>query len=150
MTRCALLVLAAGILLGADAPKEEKNEAVQNELIVLEGTWNVVEAERSGKKSPAEELEKAKPQLIFKGDKLTSKSLDSKGKEKEGPQSSVKLDPEKMPRTMDLVGFPKPGKTALAIYELKGDTLKICMGEERPKEFKGDGGAGLLILKRQK
>ena len=43
--------------------------------------------------------------------------------------------------TLDITGVkgPNQGKTFLAIYELKGDTLKVCYdlsGKERPTEFK--------------
>jgi uncharacterized protein (TIGR03067 family) len=53
----------------------------------------------------------------------------------------VKIDTSKKPKTMDIIGAegPNKGKTFLAIYELNGDTLRVCYnlgGKERPAEFK--------------
>ena len=52
----------------------------------------------------------------------------------------TKLDPAKSPRAIDITGTkgPDEGKTFLAIYELKGDELKVCYdlsGKSRPAEF---------------
>ena len=56
---------------------------------------------------------------------------------------------------------PKPprektkGKTTLSIYEIEGDTLKICSvepGKDRPTEFSSKPGSGhfLRVFKREK
>ena len=47
------------------------------------------------------------------------------------------------------------GKTALGIYELEGDTLKLCYsqpGKDRPKEFTAAKGSGqaMSVWKRDK
>jgi hypothetical protein len=51
---------------------------------------------------------------------------------------------------MDIVGTegPNKGKTFPAIYELEGDTLRICYaleGTKRPTEFKVTGEKVLLV-----
>jgi uncharacterized protein (TIGR03067 family) len=56
-------------------------------------------------------------------------------------KGTVKLDPSKKPKEIDIVGTegPNKGKTILAIYELDKDTLKVCYdlsGKARPTEFK--------------
>jgi uncharacterized protein (TIGR03067 family) len=58
---------------------------------------------------------------------------------------------------MDITGTdgPNKGKTFPAIYELDGDTLKVCYdlsGKERPKALKTESGTMtfLVIYKRVK
>ena len=43
-------------------------------------------------------------------------------------EGTVKRDPAKTPKTMDITGTkgPNEGKTFLAIYESKGDELRVC------------------------
>jgi uncharacterized protein (TIGR03067 family) len=130
-------------LVAADDPKE---------LAKLQGTWVVVAAERNGKKSPEEELKEVKPTLIIKGTKLTS-SFQKNGKDFSDDTGSFKIDPTTKPKSIDLTGFPAPGKTFKGIYEVTADTLKICIGdEERPKTFvsKKDSKTGVLVLKKAK
>ena len=50
---------------------------------------------------------------------------------------------------------PGKGKTMLGIYELTGDTYKVCFalpGGERPKEFASKPGSKtmLIVMKREK
>jgi len=68
---------------------------------------------------------------------------------------TYKLDPTRKPKEIDLIWaeFANKGKIQLAIYELDGDTLKICespIGKERPKKFESKKGSGqsILTLKR--
>ena len=74
--------------------------------------------------------------LVVEGDKYAvtvGKSPLDKG--------TTKIDPAAKPKTMDIIGTdgPNKGKTFLAIYELNGDTLRVCYdltGKVRPTEFK--------------
>ncbi len=73
------------------------------------------------------------------------------GRRKKG---TFKLDPSKKPKAMDLT-LEKKGKkeTALFIYELDGDNLKLCWrkpGGKRPTHFTSKDTGGLMILKRNK
>ena len=73
---------------------------------------------------------------------------------KKGLRHRYDIDPKAKPKTLDLhtvdtrALFSKEG-----IYELDGDTLKICIGvKKRPTEFKTteDGKAGYIyVFKRQ-
>ncbi len=104
----------------------------------LDGTWTVVSAEKGGEKLPDELIKTVK--LTFKGKKLTFELL---GEKKEG---SFKIDSTKKPATIDLM---MEDKTAPGIYQLDGDTLKICAaepGEARPKDFKADAGNRMLVV----
>jgi uncharacterized protein (TIGR03067 family) len=72
-------------------------------------------------------------------------------------EGTVKLDPAKTPREMDITGTdgPNKGMTFLAIYEIKDDTLRVCYdlsGKARPKEFKTQADSQLFLVeyKREK
>ena len=61
------------------------------------------------------------------------------------------LDATTKPKSMTITGTegPNQGKTFPAIYELKGDTLRICYdlsGAKRPTEFKSIAGTRLYLV----
>lgn len=69
------------------------------------------------------------------------------------PNGTFKLDPTKDPKTIDITFPPEAGvkksQVILGIYEIKGDTLKICYGSEdtaRPNEFKSSAGSKLILI----
>ncbi|MFL5243989.1 MAG: TIGR03067 domain-containing protein [Gemmataceae bacterium] len=141
-----LLVLIAGLLVGADAKEDAKKE-----MDKLQGEWVMVSSERNGEAMPAEELKTLK--RAIKGDEFTvfrdGQAL-VKGK--------FAVDPTKTPKTIDIMfseGENKD-KPLLGIYEIDGDTQKVCYGapgnKDRPKEFssKGDKGVTLSVWKREK
>jgi len=60
-------------------------------------------------------------------------------------------DSATQPKGMSVTGTegPNSGKTFPAIYELKGDTLRICYdlsGAKRPTEFKSVAGTKLYLV----
>jgi uncharacterized protein (TIGR03067 family) len=133
-------VIAVAFLAGAD---DSKDDAPKKELKKLEGTWAVGSATFQGKPDKEEGGE-----FIFTPDQLTIKGKDGKKE-----IVSFKIDPSKKPKIMDFTPEDKkknasPGK---AIYELDGDTLKICVGppDKRPDEI-SDKGHVLFTLKRKK
>jgi uncharacterized protein (TIGR03067 family) len=70
---------------------------------------------------------------------------------------NFKVNPNHKPMTIDLNFSDGPGKdqTQKGIYELEGDTQRICVAkgnEERPAEFMSKPGSGQMIqiLKRVK
>jgi uncharacterized protein (TIGR03067 family) len=136
MLTCTLLIAAASVALAPDTPVDE----AKKELERIQGTW-------------VTELGGEKVLLVCTGDKYVQKVGDV-----EVEKGTHKLDPTKKPKTMDITvteGDAK-GLLQLAIYELEGDTLKICANQagdkERPKEFstKEGGGRILVVLKREK
>ncbi len=144
MKRHAWLVLVVGLLLAADDPKDE----VKKEQDKLKGTWTVESSERKGQAS--EEGKDA--EVTFEGDKITVKTAE--GKEHKG---TYKIDPTKKPKTIDITpsGGDNKDKVHLGIYELDGDTLKVCYNhpdKERPTAFstKADSEEVLYVLKRKK
>jgi len=142
--RC-LLLLAVGLLLAAGDAKDE----VKKELARFEGTWKLVSLETEQNKLTEEALKHL--QLKLEGDKFTTFD---EGRESHG---TFKIDPTKKPKTIDitLTDGPMKGKTMVGIYELEGDTYKLCadiLGKNRPTEFAIKPGSGhvLEVLKREK
>ncbi len=115
----------------------------------MQGIWLPESAELAGKEFP-EQLRKTM-KLEIKEDTYTVTV---------GPnvdKGTVKLKSSAKPKEIDIVGGegPNKGKTFLAIYELDGDTLKICYdlgGKNRPTEFKTKENSALFLVtyKREK
>src|SRR5262249_36521393 len=112
-----------------------------------QGSWTVTSALVNGK--PEVEIQGGK--FLFKDGKLTLRARDQVIVE-----LSCKVDPTKKPRAIDLT-FTREGKeeTALGIYELEGDVLKLCLRKPtekgRPTEFASkDETIALIELKRDK
>jgi uncharacterized protein (TIGR03067 family) len=138
----ALLVL---VLPGVGRPADKKND---KEL--LQGSWAVTGVEFDGMELPDGEARQAfkSTVLTFQGDNLNnSQARDTKG--------TFILDASKSPRTLDLIA-EKDGtaRRMYWVYELDGDTLRICFGprsgDERPKEVTSRDKHILLTLKREK
>jgi uncharacterized protein (TIGR03067 family) len=134
--------LSISAVLGFFAKKDQEG---------LQGTWEVVEFVTDGKPVPEEKRKEIK--VVFKGEKMTLTGPGGIGKR----EYSFKLDPGKNPKAIDVTPLDGQfkGKTVPAIYELKGDHLKLCIpnrGKERPAEFKTAEGSnlGLFVLKRSK
>ena len=109
----------------------------------LDGTWLAVTAELGGKPFPEEVRKSIK--LVLNGDQYTVTVGMNPDK------GTCKANPAANPKTLDITGTegPNKGKTILAIYELKGDTLKVCyeLGVAgRPKEFKTNEGTRLFLV----
>jgi uncharacterized protein (TIGR03067 family) len=85
-------------------------------------------------------------------------SVDPEKKE-DASEATFKIDPKAKPKALDITftaGRFK-GDTVLAIYEIDGDTLKVCYsttedGKGRPTEFdtKADSKAVFMTYKRVK
>ena len=113
----------------------------------LNGTWKPVEVELGGVKLPeaafaAWRLELDKGKYALKG----AESPDS---------GTYAVDAAKKPATMDVTGVdgPNKGKTYPCIYELKGDTLRICYdlsGKKRPSEFRTEKQTKLYLVTYKK
>lgn len=118
----------------------------------FQGTWEVVKLELHGQDLTAV-VKDANPTMTFDGNKYAFEA----GPETE--KGTFKVDPKAKPATIDLMiteGRGK-GKTQIGIYQLDGDTLKVCMADEgakeRPTKFASAKGAPemvLFTLKRKK
>ena len=145
------LLCALGLVVsGGTGTRAGDKEDVRKELKKFQGVWTIESMESGGKKIPAEAIKEVT--LTFEGDKYTVKN----GKDviQVGAQ---KLDASKSPKTLDgtvTEGFGK-GAVMPGIYEIDGDTLKVCYDEEgkkRPTEFKTAAGlqTTLVVYKRAK
>jgi uncharacterized protein (TIGR03067 family) len=145
--RC-LVVMTIGLLLAADDAKDE----VKKELARFEGTWKWVSLESEKEKLSADALKD--PRMKLTGDKF---AVTGENAENAIMGGTFKVDPTKKPKTIDVTftDGPQKGKTMVGIYELEGDTYKVCMdpeGKNRPTEFALKPGSGyvLEVLKREK
>jgi uncharacterized protein (TIGR03067 family) len=145
VNRLSTLLLLC-LLLGSCEARAEDIETSKT----LEGTWRFV------KPSDADAQKKDNPaamRVVFKGDTIAFVGDDSK----RAARGTYKVDPGKNPKTMDII-LDKDGAKliTLAIYELDGDTLRLChyLGamayKERPKQFVADKRTVVGILKRVK
>jgi uncharacterized protein (TIGR03067 family) len=144
----AFLVAGGGLSVAAGDAKEE---AVVKDLTALKGTWRVVSATRDGNKLTDEQIKNIRFTIGEGGQALV------KNGEQILFEGTIKIDPTKIPKTEDAQTSEgeNKGKTTLSIYEIEGDTLKICSaepGKDRPAEFSSKPGSGhfLRVFKREK
>ena len=128
----------------AEAKEAALKDAVAWEIKKLEGSWQVQSQTYQG--NPFDD---SKPnEFVFSGNTLTIKT-----RGQDDAKMTFTIDPAKKPKTMDVKPEkePEPGTKVVngeLIYELNGDTLKICVGFPRPKELT-DKDQPLIILKRK-
>jgi uncharacterized protein (TIGR03067 family) len=118
---------------------------MKGDLKNLQGTWNIVTLEMEGQRYPP-----GNSRIVIEGERFVSLNM---GAEYEG---SVSLDETQKPPTFDLLfdKGPEAGNKSLGIYQLSGDSWKICLGltgKSRPKEFAAGKGTGhaLELLERE-
>lgn len=128
-----------GLLLvaGGDA------EAIKKELKALQGKWTIESFEDGqGKKA---EFEGATVEFKDRQMAFTKDGETKKGK--------ITLNPAGKPKEMDIKAEGKD-EQMLAIYQLEGDKLKMCVSDDptagRPRDFAARDRNVLVILKRAK
>ena len=144
----ALLVVlwSVSIVFGAETKTTQPSDA--KDAVAIQGTWLPSAAELAGKKYPDEVRKSIK--LVIKDDTYAvtvGQAPPDRG--------TVKLDPSASPKAIDIAGTegPNKGKTFLAIYELSGDTLRICYdlsGQSRPGEFRTEPNTALFLVTYQR
>jgi uncharacterized protein (TIGR03067 family) len=131
------ICLAAGASLGTSTP------GVLDDAKAVQGSWRPVRAQLAGQPMGDAVL------------KIISLKLDHGNYEvivgSEPDRGTYTLDTRSKPRGMTVTGTDgvNQGKTFPAIYELKGDTLRICYdlsGAKRPTEFKSVAGTKLYLV----
>ena len=141
--RIVMLAVVSCLSLGTLA----QADAVQDELKALEGTWIPASGELGGDPFPKAVLQKMK--LTLSGNKYVVMVGDTKD------AGTVKVDPGKKPKTIDITGTegPNKGKVIQAIYEKTGDTLRVCyelQGKNRPSEFSTERGTTRFLVTYKK
>jgi len=139
MKRFVFLGLAAAALT-ALATDSHDTKSVQ-------GNWTPVKAELGGQPLPEVVLKTISLKL---GDGRYEVSVGGKS-----DKGTYRLDSSTTPKTMLITGTdgPNKGKSFPAIYELCGETLRICYdlsGVKYPTEFKSLEGSRLYLVTYQR
>jgi len=106
----------------------------------LDGTWRVVSGTIDGQPAPQDFVDNVTVTVEGKAYRITHGS--------EVETGTFTVDDTKSPKAMDV----RPGNSAdrviPAIYELDGDTLRICYATkgERPTGFKSEADSGVVFL----
>lgn len=140
LTLCSTLLLTA---LTSD-------ETAKEEYARFEGVWSFAHVEVEGK---------TQPEAPFPGHKIII-TKDGHFVVVQGPRITrgvFKVDPLKTPKQFDqtIIDGPAKGRTSSSIYELNGDSYKICSslsGTQRPDTMETKPGGGLIlhVLKRER
>jgi uncharacterized protein (TIGR03067 family) len=145
MSRILLCSLVAIVLGSADPAwgDDAKRDADK-----LQGTWQATEGMSEGKPLTREHVQRLK--VVFSGEKMSISPLDGDGKK--ALEYTFRVDPGKKPKAINATraeGGGK-GKTVRGIYELDGDTLRLCLTsrfeKERPTEFAAPEKSGLVLV----
>jgi len=125
--------------------EKPKVESAQADKALLEGTWVLQSSESAGKPVTKAQVAALRLKLIFAGDSITFHGANGTKKAK------IELATDTDPKTID---FITDKEISRGIYELDGDSLKICWapdGEARPWDFVSTprGKSILYVLKRQ-
>ena len=141
-TTMTCLLLATLLPLAADRPAQAP---LKKELLPLQGTWKLASLEVDG---TTRDFSGRVPHWVIRGDRLRYGGQEL---------ATLRLDPSTTPRSIDL-GFLAPKRVCEGVYEVAGDTLKICVNrqtdgvKERPLGFatRDRPNLRLLVFKRQK
>ncbi len=160
-TLSTLLVFSfcLGAMADEPTPKDlkpspaSKSSLLEQSLDTFVGTWEIIDVQPPGSTKDAK-------RLLFRKDR-TYAALDANNQELWA--GTFDLDPTTTPKVWDHRSHEsqKTGGDALGIYELDGDTLKVCCvvgtwneklwtGKPRPTEFKLPTADVVLNLRRVK
>lgn len=130
-------ILLVAALLAACAP------GLTDDATAIQGNWRPIEGALAGQTMSDAVLKTIRLKLdhgqyeVFVGN--------------EPDRGTYTLDPASFPKGMTITGTdgPNKGKTFPAVYELTGDTLRICYdlsGAKRPTEFRSMAGSQLFLV----
>jgi uncharacterized protein (TIGR03067 family) len=121
----------------------------EKELARLEGVWSFVIVEVEGAKRPPMPFETNKIIISKDGRYIVVQGLNV-------TRGTLSVDPTKTPMhyTPVVATGSAKGLVAMGIYDLQGETLKLCLplgGKERPTKFATAAGSNLIlfVLKRE-
>jgi uncharacterized protein (TIGR03067 family) len=122
--------------------QQTPDEVMAKAKAALKGTWQATSFEEGGDQIPAGITSQLKH--VFHDEAIVMVVGE---KEK---LAQYKLDPTASPKTIDII---RKDEVTLGIYELEGDTLRICLAKDlrRPTKFESKSETGrnaLVIFKR--
>ncbi len=131
-----LVLLLSALVIGGEDP-------AQTDLEKLQGTWYLTAKESDGEQALAEDIQGET--VVYEQNHVTLRSGDRVRK-----RGIITLDATRKPKAMNTWDRDGPyeDQTIAGIYELEGDTLKVCFarpGEERPREFTTKSGTAFLL-----
>jgi len=133
-------VMACVCVWAADAPKGGGK---------VDGVWKPLKGELGGRPMPEEVMKSITLTL-------TNSNYDVYvGTDTARDRGTAKYNTKVAPMTIDITGTngPNMGKTIPAIYEVDGDTLRVCYdlsGAKHPTEFKTTPGTQLFLVTYQR
>jgi len=133
----AIIGLSLAIVRAADPGADQKK---------IQGMWRYTKIVEDGVEMP---LKGEDPDLGFDGDQ-TFWVIDGQRTNR----ATFRLDERSAPKSIDLTQLDgkEKGQTMRGIYQLSGDTLKLCLksAESRPTEFKSTKEQIVFELKRKR
>jgi RNA polymerase sigma-70 factor (ECF subfamily) len=139
----------AAVPAASRPPARADDNPTKSDEEKLQGTWPALSIEGAGGKSEGKGSEADLFKLI-----ITQKNIvfeGALGQNNGAAKGTIKLDATKHPKEMDME--IEQGKL-LGIYELDGDTLKICLNklgvDERPTEFTANDSRYVYVFQREK
>jgi uncharacterized protein (TIGR03067 family) len=139
MRRIALLAVGVGLLFDANEPTRD----VGDERGRLQGFWTMDSVVIDGMAVAREYAQKGR--LEVEGDRYAVTLGVTAG-------STFQLDSTKRPPQIDFTftDGPQKGQTVRGIYEIDGETYRLCRGlrpeVERPGQFDSPRGSGLMLV----
>ncbi len=112
----------------AGTERKDKEEA-RTDLDKLQGTWRVVSSQVGDEKALEDEFKKRK--VTVKGSTLI---YEYGNEQKEKREGTIKVDAKTKAFDWTWIS-PEPGPTMLAIYQLKGEELRIGFGNDNPVQL---------------
>lgn len=156
---CGVLVGVAFVILTPGYGEEEAQDVMKEEMQKLTGTWKPVGVETSaGQKELLDRKLAASLVVMIRNGRVQSKKKDGMFH-----GATLRIDPSKLPKTMDAVNHDVEDKEVpfgiavrkrQMIYELTGDTLKICYNTRsdgaglRPTAFATDAERMTVVYRR--
>jgi uncharacterized protein (TIGR03067 family) len=132
----------------------QAKDAAKEEMKKLEGTWTLEWFEQSGEKTAARKFTQPIEVFGFNASTTIKDGKSSMTFEGKTTKYSFIVDPTKKLKTLDRVLNERKDNTLRYLYELDGNTLRLCynaeMGNVRPKEFKAEGTITILTFERKK
>jgi uncharacterized protein (TIGR03067 family) len=152
---------AKGARGGGPGPAETRGDTAgrkalspQEEMKRLEGIWAITALAEGGEQASPQDAAKAGEgmgRVVIRGDRMTIKT------HIKDRRCSITLrfwvDPTRSPGNIAMVRAPEKSEPHdddlpifLGVYELTGDTLRICAGVDRPDKFEWRPGDGRMML----